>query len=200
MSTPHDADEYLTVEMAGHVSGIPPRTLRRWVRAGRLPATEGPRGKLVRLGDALALAKLTGRQSATDRPPDGQPVNPATYAGHVTDRVSDSPDVDDQEPATSGHPTAISSAARSQLEAIRDEWLAPLVDRIQSQAERIGRLEAERDALTAEVERLKAAQNAPQASPFAPGEAKPANVAADPSPSPRPAHAPWWRRWLGLAR
>ncbi|MDP9357173.1 MAG: helix-turn-helix domain-containing protein [Chloroflexota bacterium] len=42
--------------------------------------------------------------------------------------------------------------------------------------------------------------DAPQASPFAPGEAQPANVAPDPSASPRPAHAPWWRRWLGLDR
>ncbi len=188
MSTPHDADEYLSVEMAGHVSGIPPRTLRRWVRAGRLPATEGPRGKLVRLGDALTLAELTGRQSATDRPPVGQSVNPATYAGHVTDRVSDSTDVDNQEPATSGHAVAISPAARSHLEAIRDEWLAPLVDRVQSQAERIGRLEAERDAALAEVERLKAAQDAAVDAPFAQGEAQPANAASDTAP-------PWWRFW-----
>ncbi len=188
MSTPHDADEYLTVEMAGHVSGIPPRTLRRWVRGGRLPATEGPRGKLVRLGDALALAELTGRQSATGRPPDGQSVNPATYAGHVTGHVSDSLVENDQEPAMTGHMAAISLAARSQLEAVRDEWLAPLVDRIQSQAERIGRLEAERNALAAEVERLKAAQDAPQAAPLAPGEAQPREAAPDTS-------VPWWRFW-----
>ncbi len=39
--------------------------------------------------------------------------------------------------------------------------------------------------------------DAPQGSPFAPGEAQPATVAANTS---TPAHAPWWRRWLGLAR
>ncbi len=188
MSTPHDADEYLSVEMAGQVSGIPPRTLRRWVRAGRLPATEGPRGKLVRLGDALALAELTGRQSATDRPPDGQSDNPATYAGHVTGQVSDSLIEDHQEPVMSGHTAAISPAARSQLEAIRDEWLTPLVDRIQSQAERIGRLEAERDALAAEVERLTSAQDAPHAAPEPQGEAQATETTPDVS-------APWWRFW-----
>ncbi len=188
MSTPHDADEYLSVEMAGQVSGIPPRTLRRWVRAGRLPATEGPRGKLVRLGDALALAELTGRQSATDRPSDGQSDNPATYAGHVTGHVSDSLIEDHQESAISGHTAAISPAARSQLEAIRDEWLAPLIDRIQSQAERIGRLEAERDALAAEVERLTSAQDAPSAAPEPQGEAQPAERTSDTA-------VPWWKFW-----
>ncbi len=188
MSTPHDADEYLSVEMAGQVSGIPPRTLRRWVRAGRLPATEGPRGKLVRLGDALTLAELTGRQSATDRPPVGQSDNPATYAGHVTGQVSDSLIEDHPEPAMSGHTAAISPTARSQLEAIRDEWLAPLVDRIQSQAERIGRLEAERDALAVEVERLKVAQDAAVAAQEPQHEAATTNVTPDPS-------VPWWKFW-----
>ena len=48
-------------------------------------------------------------------------------------------------------PPAVSPAARAQLEAIRDEWLAPLVAQIREQAERIGRLEAERDALAAQV-------------------------------------------------
>ncbi len=38
-----------------------------------------------------------------------------------------------------------SGTARSQLEAIRDEWLAPLVAQITEQAEALGRLGAERD-------------------------------------------------------
>ncbi len=197
MSTPHGPDEYLSVEMAGQVSGIPSRTLRRWVRAGRLPATEGPRGKLVRLGDALALAELTGRVAATDRPSDGQPANPATYAGHVTGQVSDNADADDQASATSGQASAISPAARSQLETIRDAWLAPLIERIQNQAERIGRLEAERDAALAEVEQLKAAQDAPSAAQEPRHGAQPADTAPD---TPASSQAPWWRRLLGLDR
>ncbi|MDP9358683.1 MAG: hypothetical protein M3Q71_18430 [Chloroflexota bacterium] len=194
MSTPHGPDEYLSVEMAGQVSGIPPRTLRRWVRAGRLPATEGPRGKLVRLGDALALAELTGRHSATDRPSDGQPANRAMYAGHMTGQASDHGDEGDQESATSGHVSAISPAARSQLEAIRDEWLAPLVERIQNQAERIGRLEAERNHLQAEVERLRAAQDAPSVAPAVHHATEPTNAAPDTSPS---WWVSWWRRFIG---
>ena len=37
-------------------------------------------------------------------------------------------------------------ATDAQLEAIRDQWLAPLLAQIAEQAERIGRLAAERDA------------------------------------------------------
>ena len=57
----HDPDEYLQVEADGNVAGISPRTLRYWVRGGKLPAIEGQRGKLVRLADVLALAELTGK-------------------------------------------------------------------------------------------------------------------------------------------
>ena len=46
---------------------------------------------------------------------------------------------------------AVSPAAYAQLEAVRDQWLAPLVAQIAEQAERIGRLEAERDATRAEL-------------------------------------------------
>lgn len=66
---------------------------------------------------------------------------------------------------------AISPAARSQLEAIRDEWLRPLVERNEELARENGRLqerivgvERERDALASEIERLRAA---PHASPAA---------------------------------
>ena len=62
--------------------------------------------------------------------------------------------------ATEATPTAVSPAARSQLEAIRDEWLAPLVARIEELAgengalrERAALLEAERDRLAAAVDR-----------------------------------------------
>lgn len=48
-------------------------------------------------------------------------------------------------PSDTPDSTAIMLAARSQFEAIRDEWLAPLVDRI-------GELEREAGRLTAEVE------------------------------------------------
>ena len=49
----------------------------------------------------------------------------------------------------------VSPAARSQLEAIRDEWLAPLVERIGGLEREVGRLEAERAAVTEERDRLR---------------------------------------------
>lgn len=46
---------------------------------------------------------------------------------------------------------AVNANARAQLEAIRDEWLQPLVETISQQAERIGRLEAERESVGAQL-------------------------------------------------
>ncbi len=88
---------------------------------------------------------------------------------------------------------AVPGAARAQLEAIRDEWLRPLIERNEALAERAGRLEAERDqaarerdALRDEVERLRAA-------------AAPAPLPEEEDDEPRPAGEapmPRWRRWL----
>jgi hypothetical protein len=51
----------------------------------------------------------------------------------------------------------VTDAARQQLASIRDEWLAPLVAQITTQADRIGHLEAERDELQRRVEAAEAA-------------------------------------------
>ena len=45
-----------------------------------------------------------------------------------------------------GAPSAVSPAAVSQLEAIRDQWLQPLIDQIAAQAEAIGRLREQVEA------------------------------------------------------
>ncbi len=50
--------------------------------------------------------------------------------------------------------TAIATATR-QLEAIRDEWLAPLVAQISEQAETLGRVTAERDQAQHERDELR---------------------------------------------
>ena len=54
--------------------------------------------------------------------------------------------------------TAIMPAARQQFEAIRDEWLTPLVAQIAEQAETIGRVTAERDALQVRLSELQTQQ------------------------------------------
>ncbi len=231
-----DPNEYLPVETAGNTAGISPRTLRYWVRSGKLPAVEGQRGKLVRLGDVLRLAELTGKPAtlpAIRRQANGTAGNSATSAvgnaGNVANSPGDDEDVHEVVPPSG----AVSPAARSQLEAIRDEWLRPLVDRIGELEREAGQLQervagvererdavtrerddvaarladdrkladqlvnvlqAERDALAAEVERLRTAQDVPHAAPAPQGEAHPVEGAPDTSPSWRSA---WWRRLIG---
>ena len=76
-------------------------------------------------------------------------------------------------------PVTVNPTARAQLEAIRDEWLAPLVAQITTQAERIGHLEAERDELRRRVAVAEAALSAiahtdpPQAAPVPPSGTEP---------------------------
>ena len=67
---------------------------------------------------------------------------------------------------------AVTPTARSQLDAVRDEWLQPLVDQLRALERDYGRVEQERDQLRAEVARRTAA---PTSGPQ----------------SPRP----WWRFW-----
>ena len=62
--------------------------------------------------------------------------------------------------------------ARSQLDAVRDEWLQPLVDQLRALERDYGRVEQERDQLRAEVERLTTATTSGPESP-----------------------RPWWRFW-----
>ncbi len=96
----------------------------------------------------------------------------------------------------------MSPSARAQLEAVRDEWLAPLVAQITAQAERIGRLEAERDAaeaarLAAERERdaLRARLDTPQAAPAAPEAPTVLIVEAD---TPQRPAGLWGRLWRAV--
>lgn len=130
-------------------------------------------------------------------------VQDTTLPGPVLDRTI-RPVQDDPSHA----PLVVSSAARSQLEAIRDEWLRPLVDRIGELEREAGQLQervcgverereafqAERDAALAEVERLKAAQDALSGAQEPQHGAPPANTAPD---TPSPWWVSWWRRLVG---
>ena len=116
-------------------------------------------------------------------------------------------------------PTAVPLAARAQLDAIRDEWLQPLIDQLKEQAEQIGRLEAERDIVTGERDELRRrvagleaelrrdvpnphpthsddvdAPDAPDNTFVAGPPAWRRAPEAVPPPAPR---RPWWRRLLG---
>ncbi len=99
-----------------------------------------------------------------------------------------------------------STTATRQLEAIRDEWLAPLVAQITDQAETIGRVTAERDQariqaemLTLEREQIQAERDALQARMSA-LEAHQAESPTQASSVPETAidaatDVPWWMFW-----
>ncbi len=170
----------VTVEEAARLAGVSPRTVRRWIQHGALPCVETTeRGKLVSPAD-LPAARLAARSGH----------------GHVRDR--DRRDRDhghdhghegvDTAMATDTTAGSVSPAARSQLEAIRDEWLRPLMERNEDLARENGRLQAERDALAAEVERLRTAQDAPHAAQESQHDAEPAERPAD-------TLVPWWKFW-----
>jgi hypothetical protein len=196
--------EYVAIEYAGQVTGVPARTLRRWAEAGKVPVIAGQRGRLIRLEDVRKLATMTGHG----------PVGPdmtGAYAGHVTGHVAGDV-VDDNVPVV------VPETARAQLEAVRDEWLQPLIDQLRETERALGRTEAERDqarqemsaarlerdALQAELDRLREAEsaNAPQDAPELRGRVDTLEVTADTlreaHSEPVPAEvslATAWRRW-----
>lgn len=136
--------EYVAIEYAGHVTGVPARTLRRWAEAGKVPVMAGQRKRLVRLDDVKRLAEMTGHRPAS---PDMTGASAGQPAGHVADVV----DGDD----TTGATVVVSSAARAQLEAVRDEWLQPLIDQLRETERALGRTEAERDQARQERDALQ---------------------------------------------
>jgi excisionase family DNA binding protein len=132
-------DEYVAVESAGHLTGIPARTLRRWIADGKLPATKTGRKNLVSLRDVERVAAIAGRPIGHDRPA-------VDLTGHVATAMAGHDSSTEPVIESSGHGPVVSPSARSQLEAIRDEWLRPLIEDLNAKSEEIGRLKAERDA------------------------------------------------------
>ncbi len=97
----------------------------------------------------------------------------------------------------------VAPAAMAQLEAIRDEWLQPLIDQLKDQAEEIGRLKSERDAalkdagdLNAEIAALRASQNQRTSERAGQGETIAIEGQSDASPIVAgDSVRPWWRFW-----
>jgi hypothetical protein len=102
--------------------------------------------------------------------------------------------VRDNMPPSSG---AVWPAARSQLEAIRDEWLKPLIDQLRDAERTIGRLEAERDQVAQERDALRSEltslihESRPQRSAVA------AEAPQRPQDIRQSTWRHWWRRMTG---
>jgi hypothetical protein len=149
-----------------------------------LPATVTPDGYLIAAGDLGSAAAGAGQRSR----PRG---HAATSAATDTDMAT---------------PVTVNPNARAQLEAIRDEWLAPLVAQITTQAERIGHLEAERDELQRRVEAAETAvsrqhdgagqERAQEGS----GTPEPATVARHDAPGGWGRLRQWWARGVRRGR
>ncbi len=191
----------LSARAAAGELGVNERTIRRWIDQGQLAAVkvrgsyritveEIERARVAVLGEDLddVIEMPTARTEADTS-------GNADMPGHARSAA----DTAAAAGAASGTP-AISPAARSQLEAIRDEWLRPIMERNEELARENGRLqervvgvERERDAALAEIERIRAAQDAPVAAPEPQREAETAGATPDPSRS-------WWGRVLAWLR
>lgn len=82
-------------------------------------------------------------------PPIVQPSGPGQDVQDVSSRTGQS-----TEPPP--RPRAVTPAAMSQLEAIRDEWLQPLIEKIGTLERTLGRTEEQRDAAVSERDELRA--------------------------------------------
>jgi excisionase family DNA binding protein len=153
----------VTTEEAAHLAGVSARTVRRWIQRGLLAATEGASGQLVSPADLPAAKQAAGHGRGHGR----------GHGHKAPDMVMDADTTD----------VAVSPAARSQLEAIRDEWLRPMMERNEELARQLGRVEQERDQLRVEVDRL----HAPLERSAGTGEVERQEVSHT---APRP----WWRR------
>jgi hypothetical protein len=197
-----DPDALLPVESAGNVAGISPRTLRYWIRGGKLPATEGQHGKLVRLGDVLAIAEMTGKRPAANRQSAGNEMRVETSARSAGNAAGNTIQDDDAEALMATGVAALPATAgtmQAALEVFRDELVRPFVDDLRAAERTIGRLEAERDQAIAERDALRVelerVHDAPVAANQDLGEAMPAATTTDAVP---PDASFWSRFWRAL--
>ena len=123
--------------------GVGVELLRKRAQRGTMPARKVDGRWFVDLD--------VDRDGVGDIPPAAAEVVPSG-PGHP---VQDTPSRTGRR-AEAAPPRAVSPAARSQFEAVRDEWLVPLVERIGALEREVGRLEAQGAAVAAERDRLRA--------------------------------------------
>ena len=169
-------DAYVTVATASQLTGVPVRTLHRWVARGQLHAMAGQHGRLVDLDAVRHLAAAAGHPAATPEP----------LAGHV---VTGTP------LAEGGAPWQV----MTELVAVNDRLSRENVEL----AGRCGWLQAQLEAATSRIRELEAPRTnqsaaVDQVDDQAPSETgkRPAASGNGPRIEPeRPAGRPWWAFW-----
>ncbi len=179
-----DADTAtVTTDEAALIAGVSARTIRRWIQRGILPATVTQDGYLI------AAADLAGVQGAADQR--SRPRGHAVTDADITAATATATATDTL--------VLVNPNARAQLEAIRDEWLAPLVAQITSQAVQIGYLEAERDELRRRVEVAELALSTIVDRDKTTAPAPPSGTTTPTEVPATPVGVWWWlrQRWWG---
>jgi excisionase family DNA binding protein len=171
----------VTTEDAARLAAVSVRTVRRWIQHGHLPAVESDRGKLVSPADIPEAQKRAGRGHGLG--------HIHTPNGH--DRGHDNTATDADTAMTA---PALSSAT-AQMEAIRDQWLMPLVDRIGTLERENGRLENERDQVIRERDALRAELTAARETPATSHPDDGGDIT--PETTEIPTLRRWWRRMTG---
>lgn len=180
-------DRLLTLNEAAAELGLRPEAVRSRLRRGTL--------KGHRAGDRWLVA-LPADFSKNENDPVDHPDRPPV----TTDR----PPVSGAAEAAAGPVNPVGQVAgrptaTDQLATIMDQWLRPLVDRIEAQATENGRLLERVDQLEtrcADLERQLAAAAATPAPPTAAQNGPDVQtVVSTPEAASSPRERPWWRSW-----
>ncbi len=133
---------WVTMPEVGRLLGMSERGARDWVKRRAIPA-HGTRP--VRVSEQAVLAAMAAEERVPRKSPGTSPEASGASPEVSSEAPGSGPEAIEATFRPAGTPVAVSPAAYAQLEAIRDQWLAPLVEMIAEQAERIGRLENQRD-------------------------------------------------------
>jgi excisionase family DNA binding protein len=163
--------DVLSARQAADLCGVSEKTVRTWIRQGKLPAQRSDRSFRILRADVADLAAAHAADSANGRNP----------GAGVRDLAAD----DERGPG------AESADGVAMLEMVR------LVGRLQEEnrnlAGQVGYLQAQLQVAQDQVRALEApsmSQDVPQRSP--------ANAMLEPAQEPAPTrNRPWWRFWRG---
>ncbi len=140
MDSSADEGDYLAVHLAAQLAGVSERTLRHWIKRGKVPGIAGNRGTLVRLADVRGVASLAGmgRQDSATLPSDSDERDLAVHLAESgrQETALEAP----REDQTQALLAVIEAAYDGQL-AAKDDLIAELRRRAEVAEERAAHLE-----------------------------------------------------------